>query len=78
MVQFVVNFKSLGQILGQKAQMWTKPLGLPGRRDLQGHILVKAETACKSDIYISFVCHWININNWSTGFIGIGAQRKRV
>ena len=58
--------------------MWTKPLGLPGRSDIQGHILVKAETAYKSDIYISFVCHWLNVNNWSTGFIGIGAKRKRI
>ena len=71
-------FTTIGQILGQKAQIWSKPLGLPGRRDLQGHIFVKAEAAKKSDNYVAFSCHWLNVKNWSDGFIGIGAQRKKV
>ena len=58
--------------------MWTGLLTLPGELTFKGHAVIRAESPHKSDIFVQLKCRWSNLNNKSSGFIGIGKRRKRV
>ena len=58
--------------------MLTQPLSLPSESSCKGHVIIRAESARKSDIYAKFQCRWLNLNNLTGGFIGVGQKRQKV
>ena len=59
-------------------QMWTGALTLPGELTFKGHVVIRADSTHESEIFVKLKCRWLNLNNKSNGFIGIGKRRKGV
>ena len=64
--------------MGAKAQMFKGELMKGGSSKSQGTIIIRAETVEASNFCAKFRFKWTNLNNLSSGFIGIGRSRMRV
>ena len=68
---------SMGAVMGAKAQTFSAPLTHKGSAN-RGTIVVRAEAVQESNAHAEFSFRWQNLNNFSSGFIGIGKKRKAV
>lgn len=69
---------SMGALMGAKAQTYSAALSYQGNTKNRGTIIVRAQAVQSSNINAEFSFKWQNLNNLSSGFIGIGKKRMRV
>lgn len=68
---------SMAALMGAKAQTFSAPLVYKGNAN-RGTVIVRAEAVQESNANAEFSFTWQNLNNFSSGFIGIGKKRKGV
>ena len=69
---------NMGALMGAKAQTFSSPLTHGGSSKNRGTIIIRAEAVQESNSNAEFAFRWQNLNNFSSGFIGIGKKRKAV